>query len=64
MEEPEQKKSLFNMLNSMSYLRVFVPSEDDPNGPKEVKQEVFKFVGWYMSIYNIVFASGWVYLFI
>jgi len=31
------------MLNSVSYLRVFAPSEDNP-GQKEVKQEVIKFV--------------------
>lgn len=42
-ETPEQRQDLFNMLNSVSYLRVFAPSEDNP-GQKEVKQEVIKFV--------------------
>ena len=47
MEAPEHKKQLFDMLNSISYLRVFVPEENNQNGAKEVKQEVLKFVGWF-----------------
>jgi hypothetical protein len=44
MEAPEHKKQLFDMLNSMSYLRVFAPDESNINGLNEVKQEVIKFV--------------------
>jgi hypothetical protein len=38
MEEPENKKYLFDMLNSVSYLRVMPPDAEDPNAPKEIKQ--------------------------
>ncbi len=34
------------MLDSLSYLRVMTPDTKEPNAPKEVKQEVLKFVGW------------------
>lgn len=32
MEEPEHKKALFDTLNSISYLRVFAPDEQNTNG--------------------------------
>lgn len=43
-QTPEQKQDLFNMLNSISYLRVLAPSQENTE-QKEVKQEVIKFVG-------------------
>ena len=34
MEEPEHKKSLFDMLNSISFLRVMVPDAETSNSVK------------------------------
>lgn len=34
MTEKEQIQNLYNMLNSVSYLRVMTPQEDQPGGQK------------------------------